>query len=136
MSGIAAWAKRMKPDCQVIGLEPEQGGAMGPSLRAGHLVRTANADTVADGLRIEQVCELTLLHAAKLVDDVIGIPDRDIVVGSAQLLRAGKLVVELAGGIGVGAVLSGRWQAHGRRTAIVLSGGNIDPARIADLCAL
>jgi threo-3-hydroxy-L-aspartate ammonia-lyase len=45
-----------------------------------------------------------------------------------------KLVVEPSGAAALAAVLAGRVDVHGRRTGVVISGGNIDTARFASIC--
>jgi len=133
LSGVAAWAKRMKPTCEVIGIGPDSSFPMNASYRAGRPVVLDEASTVADGLRIERVSELTLAHVNAFVDGLIAVPDNDLVAAAGQLLLNSKLVVEYAGAAGVAALQSGRWKPRGRRTAVVLSGGNIDTGQLRSL---
>jgi threonine dehydratase len=133
LGGVAGWIKRRAPRCRIVGVEPEQAGPMGRSLEAGRAVTIDRADTLADGLRIEYVSDITFAHARAFVDDMVRVSEDAIRHAMKLLMTAGKLVVEPAGAVTVAAVLAGRWRPDGRRTALVLSGGNADPAILAEL---
>jgi threonine dehydratase len=133
LSGISAFVKREKPECLVIGVEPENANAMHKSLAAGELVTIESRPTVADGLMPVRPGALNFEHVRALADDVVLVSDAAIMEAAAQLMTASKMVVEFSGAATVGALLSGAWQPGGRRTAAVLSGGNMDPARAAAL---
>lgn len=130
LSGVAAWIKHHKPECAVIGVEPENAAAMRRSLEAGSIVELESVDTIADGLAPVRPGELTFQHARRLVDDVITVSDDSILHAAKRLLFSGRLLVEFSGAAGVAAVLDGRWDPVGCRTAIVLTGGNIAPERL------
>jgi threonine dehydratase len=68
------------------------------------------------------------------VDDIVRVSDEAIFDATRRLLTASKLVVEFSGAATVAALLSGAVRPAGR-TVAVLSGGNLDPARYADLLA-
>jgi threonine dehydratase len=133
LGGVATWIKQRAPGCRVVGVEPAGAGPMGRSLEAGHPVTIDRADTIADGLRIEYVSELTFAHARSCVDEIVRVTDDEIRYAMLQLLTAGKLVAEPAGAAPVAALLAGRWKPEGRRTAAILSGGNADPRLLAEL---
>jgi threonine dehydratase len=133
VSGVAAWIKRAKPGCRVIGVEPEGSDVIGRSLRAGHPVTLAAPNTIADGLRSDRTGEVAFAHLRELVDEMVTVPDPAIELATRRLLLEGKLVVEFSGAVGLAALLAGRWPPAGRRTALVISGGNLDPAIIGSL---
>ncbi|HEX7052287.1 MAG TPA: threonine/serine dehydratase, partial [Longimicrobiales bacterium] len=124
LSGTAAWIRRARPDCTIIGVEPENADAMHQSLAAGAPVTIQPRPTIADGLAPVRPGDLTFAHARDLVDDVVTVSDDAIAHAAARLLHDARLVVEFSGAAGVAALLSGRWTPGGRRTAIILSGGN------------
>jgi threonine dehydratase len=128
-SGIAAYIKRVKPECQVIGVEPEKADAMHRSLAANELVTIESKPTIADGLMPVRPGVLNFEHIRALADDVVLVSDEAIAEATGLLMRSSKLVVEFSGAATVAALLSGAYEPQGRRTVAVLSGGNMDPAR-------
>jgi threonine dehydratase len=105
------------------------------SIAAGTPVTIQSRPTIADGLMPVRPGDLTYAHAASLVDDVVTVTDDAIIDAARQLVRTGKLVVEFSGAATLAALLSGAVPAGGPRTAVVVSGGNIEPARLAALVA-
>jgi len=132
-SGVAAWIKRAKPSCRVIGVEPERADAMRRSREAGRPVTIELTPTIADGLMPVRPGDLTFAHIHELADDVVLVSDDEILDASTRLLKQGKLVVEFSGAATAAAVLAGRVKPD--RTAIVLSGGNLDAVRALELMA-
>jgi threonine dehydratase len=128
-SGIAAYVKRVKPSCKVIGVEPEKADAMHRSLAANELVTIESRPTIADGLMPVRPGALNFAHIRALADDVVLVSDEAIAEATALLMRSSKLVVEFSGAATVAALISGAFKPDGRRTVAVLSGGNMDPAR-------
>lgn len=132
LAGVAAWVKREKPACRVIGVEPELSPCMHDSLAAGQPTTVNVRASVADGLLPVRPGELTFAHARELVDDVVLVDEDAIVHATRELLLRSKIVVEFSGAVGVAALRAHRFQASGP-TAVVLSGGNLDPGRLAAL---
>jgi len=135
LAGIAAYVKREKPGCRVIGVEPENSACMRRSLDAGQPTTIELRPTVADGLMPVRPGDLSVAHCRELVDDVVVVDEDAIVHATRALLTRSKIVVEFSGAVGVAALRSGRFRPTGP-TAIVLSGGNLDPGRIAALLAV
>ncbi len=130
ISGIAAWVKRTRPACRVIGVEPEGAAAMRASLDAGQPVTLDGVDTIADGLKPTRPGDLTFHHVNELVDDVVTVSDTAIREATALLFARSHLVVEFSGAATVAALLAGAWSGQAARTAAVLSGGNLDPSLV------
>jgi threo-3-hydroxy-L-aspartate ammonia-lyase len=135
LSGVAAWVKANRPDCRVIGVEPETADAMARSVAAGHPVTIPPSSTIADGLMPVRPGDLTFAHASAQVDEMVRVSDAAIESAARELVLAGKLVVEFSGAATTAALLSGAWRPEGRSTAVVVSGGNIEPSRLAQLVA-
>ena len=132
MSGISAYIKQTRPGVQVIGVEPENADAMYRSLEAGELVTIESKPTIADGLMPVRPGELTFEHAREFVDQIVRVTDDSIRDAAQALLVNSKLVVEFSGAATVAALLSSVFKSSGRIVA-VLSGGNLEPARAAEL---
>ncbi len=75
---------------------------------------------------------MTLPLVARLVDDVVVVPDDDVAEAMVTLMERAKLVVEGGGAVGVAALLTGAVQpAATGATVVVLSGGNVDAGLLA-----
>lgn len=135
IAGIAAWVKRERPECLVVGVEPENADATRRSTEAGEPVTIEARPTVADGLAPVRPGDLTFAHVRELVDDIVTVSDETIENATRTLIRTGKLVAEFSGAATTAALLSGRFETRGRPTAAVISGGNLDPSRMIELLA-
>lgn len=124
ISGVAAWVKRVKPDCLVIGVEPANTDSMKRSVEAGEPTTIRTRKTLADGLAPVRPGDLTFAHVTELVDEIVTVDEEAIEAAAAAFLDRARLVVEHSGAVTAAAILSGRWQPQGRRTALVVSGGN------------
>ncbi|MGH7477319.1 MAG: threonine ammonia-lyase [Longimicrobiales bacterium] len=133
IAGVAAWVHRAKPGAKVIGVEPVNADAMHRSLAAGQPTTVDMRESVADGLLPVRPGDLTFAHAQALVDEIVLVEDAAIVEAASRLLHDGRLLVELSGAATVAALLSGAYRPRGRRTVAILSGGNIEPLRAAEL---
>jgi threonine dehydratase len=132
LSGVAAWFRAERPGVQIIGVEPDAADAMKRSIAAGAPVTIESRPTIADGLMPVRPGDITYAHTAALVDEVVTVSDEAILEATRLLVTSGKLVVEFSGAATLAALLSGALPA-GPRTALILSGGNIEPARLAAL---
>lgn len=126
VSGIATAVKALKPNVRIVGVEAAGAAGMRASLDAGRPVKLDTISTVADGIALKSPGERNFAIARELVDDVVTVEDDDIIRTVLLLMERCKLVVEGAGAVGVAALLAGAVQLTGMRTAVVLSGGNID----------
>jgi threonine dehydratase len=127
ISGVAAALKAVRPGVRVIGVEAEGAASMAASLAAGHTVALERIDTMADGIAVKRVSDLTLAHVAALVDDVVTVSEEDLSRALLVLLERTKTVVEPAGAAPLAAALAGKLPAGDDPACLVLSGGNIDP---------
>jgi threonine dehydratase len=131
IGGIAAAVKAVRPEVEVIGVEPVGAAAMTRSLESGRVETLDEVDTVADGLAAPFAGENTLSHAQALVDRIVLVDDREILEALALLWTRCKLAVEPAAAAAVAAVLTGRTGLRGKTVACVVSGGNVDLAMVA-----
>ena len=142
ISGIAIAVKALLPGTRVIGVEPELAADTRASLRAGERVAWTSAQTArtrADALRVEQVGELTFPHIQAYVDDIVTVSEDELLDAIRRLARQARLIAEPGGAVAVAAALSRNATelgiTAGTQSPIVavLSGGNIDPALLADI---
>ena len=133
ISGVAGVVKAARPDVRVIGVQVEACAPYPGSLAAGEPQEPpAASTTIADGIAIKRPGGLTLPLVARLVDDVVVVPDDDVAEAMVTLMERAKLVVEGGGAVGVAALLTGAVQpAATGATVVVLSGGNVDAGLLA-----
>ena len=134
ISGVAAALKLQNRGIRVIGVEPGGAPGMTLALEKGEPVHMTTLDTVADGLAAPFVGQHNLDHVRAFVDDVITVQDSQIGEGMRLLLERTKVLSEPAGAASLAALLSGQTGLRGGESVIcVLSGGNVDGARLAEL---
>jgi threonine dehydratase len=136
ISGVATVARARSPKTRIVGVEPIGAAVIRKSLDSGKPERLDRIDTFADGLTAPMAGELTFPVIQKLVDDVVLVSDDEIRDAMRVLLTSAKLVAEPAGAAAVAAVMQNRVGAKkGDRVVAVLSGGNIDLTRLAEIAA-
>lgn len=135
MAGVALALKRADPSVRVIGATMERGPAMYDSLRAGKPVPVVEAETLADSLSggIGLDNRYTFRLCQELVDDVVLLSEDEIAAAMAFALRVEHQVVEGGGAVGIAALLGGKVPTLGERVAVVVSGGNVDMARLLEI---
>lgn len=125
LAGIAAALKALRPSIQVIGIEPSGTPKLSRAREAGAPVRIDSQEGIADGLLVGEIGSLPFDHHQAYVDDVVTVPDAEIIPAMRHLLERMKLVSEPSGAITVAALMSGAVEVSGPVVAI-LSGGNIE----------
>jgi threonine dehydratase len=136
LSGSAIAAHAMCPDCRVVGVEPAAGDDATRSFRTKTLQTVHNPKTVADGARTPSLGVLTLPLVLQYVSDMTTVDDPTLVRTMFYLWERLKLVVEPTGALGAAATLEGTTPIRGKRVGVILSGGNVDLACIAELTAM
>ena len=135
VSGCALAARRAAPECRVIGVEPEACDDGVRSFRSGVLTRVEGGVTIADGARPPSLGVQTFAVIRACVADMISVPDAALIEAMRFVWERMKLVVEPTGVLGLAALMTGRVAARGLRVGVVLSGGNVDPARAIEWIA-
>lgn len=133
LSGSAISAKHLCPDCLVIGVEPQAGDDACRSFKTGTLQTVDNPDTIADGARTPSLGQITFPLVMEHVDDMVSVSDDEIRSAMAFIMQRMKLVVEPTGALAYAAVHSGRVDVSGKRVGVMISGGNLDLARLGEL---
>ncbi|OPX12168.1 threonine/serine dehydratase [Mycobacterium sp. AT1] len=134
-SGIGTAVKALAPQARVVGVEPELAGDTAASLAAGHRVDWSIEDrnrTVADGLR-SQPSELTFAHLQTVLDELITVSENDIRAAVREIALRAHLVAEPSGATALAAYRSG--ETPPGPTVVVVSGGNVEPALLAEILA-
>jgi threonine dehydratase len=124
--GVALAIKSLRPDIVVYGVEAKSVPSMRAALREGTPWQVSPAKTIADGIAVRCVSERTLSLASRFLDDVVAVDEPAIAEAILVLLEDEKTVVEGAGAVALAALLEQALPLRGKRTALVVSGGNID----------
>ena len=131
IAGINLTMAVLSPDTPVIAVEPRDYNDMQLSIAAGErLTHAPAAGTICDSLMTDRPGELTF-PINRRVDRVETVSDAEVADAVRYAFRVLKLAVEPGGAISLAALLSGKVDTRDRTTAIVLSGGNVDPALYA-----
>jgi threonine dehydratase len=131
IAGVGLALKARRPAVRVIGVQAAAVPAMQRSLHAGERVRVGAAPTIADGIAVRRVGEVTFELATRLVDEIVTVDEEELANAVLLLLEIEKTVVEGAGAAPLAALLNRPLGLDRRRVALVLSGGNIDVTMLA-----
>ncbi|HEY4178715.1 MAG TPA: threo-3-hydroxy-L-aspartate ammonia-lyase [Kofleriaceae bacterium] len=133
LSGCAITARALAPACEVFGVEPAAGNDGQRSFRSGTIVRIETPATIADGAQTQYLGELTFPIIRELVTDIETVEDTELVEAMKFFASRMKIVVEPTGCLAAAYALRGVDRLRGKRVGVILTGGNIDLARFAQL---
>jgi threonine dehydratase len=130
-TGIASALDSLSPATRVVACEPETGAPLSASLAAGRPVAVDYAASFVDGAGGKALLPAMWERARPLVDAAIAVPIGDVARAVLLLATRAHVVAEGAGALALAAALAG----HGGegRVVCVVSGGNIDPDRLATI---
>ncbi|MGX6606567.1 pyridoxal-phosphate dependent enzyme [Micromonosporaceae bacterium Da 78-11] len=135
IAGTAVAAKGVQPGIRIVGVEPEHGDDTRQSLARGERVSVPVPRTIADGQAAATPGELTFAVNRRLVDEIVLVSDDDLRHAMRFALDRLKLVTEPSGASGLAALLAGRLNPPPPRIGVIISGGNVGAARLAELLA-
>lgn len=127
ISGIAVALKALNPAIRVIGVEAAAAPSAYRSREMGEVVHMESAETIADGIAVKRIGDLTFPLIEEFVDDIVVVEEEEIASAILLLLERERTVVEGAGATPLAALVSGRIPVGDNDVvAVVLCGGNID----------
>ena len=132
LGGWATAARRLRPGIAIYGAEPETAADTKQSLAAGRRVEVKENPTIADGLRVTSPGKLTFPILQESLRDVLLVSDAEMIETLTFMLERMKVLVEPSGAAGAAAVRHRKADFSGRRVGVVLSGGNVDLARLSE----
>jgi threonine dehydratase len=128
LAGVCVAVKALRPRVKVIAVEAMATGNLTAALAAGRPVRVPRRPTLADGLATLCMGQRAFGLIRGRVDHVVRVEERWISLAILRMLELEKTVVEGAAAAPLAAMMSGRLNGlKGRRVALVVCGGNIDP---------
>ena len=126
ISGVAFTMKKLRPSIKVYGVQASGAASMLVSHEHHHIETLPTVNTIADGIAVKSPGDLTFSLTEQYVDDILTVTDDEIAVAILNMMETQKLVSEGAGAVAVAAALSGKIPLEGKKTALIVSGGNID----------
>ena len=134
ISGVAAAVKNIDAARLVIGVELEVSNAFQASVSAGTLVAIVAGRSIAEGLGGNPDPEtITFGFVQRHVDQIVTVSEPDLQAAVVGLVDAEHLIVEGSGAAGVAALVGKRLDVHDRRVVVIVTGSNIDRARLTAL---
>lgn len=125
VSGIAVAAKTLKPGIRVIGVEPAGADDAARSFRSGRIEPMPDPKTIADGLR-SMLGTKTFAEIRRHVDDIVTVPEEDIITAMRRIWEILKIIVEPSGAVAYAGLVAEKLPVRGQKIGVVLSGGNLD----------
>jgi threonine dehydratase len=126
ISGIATIVKKRKPHVKMIGVQSIHAPSAYTSLKRKKIVEVKVGPTLADGIAIQRVGEVTFPMIQKGVDEIVTVEEDGIASAILLLMERKRIVAEGAGATPLAALLSKRFRTRLKKIVLVISGGNID----------
>jgi threo-3-hydroxy-L-aspartate ammonia-lyase len=133
LAGCCVVAHGIDPAIDVWGVEPQAGDDVRQSLQRGERIVIAVPQTIADGLQTQSPGEVTFEIIREHVAGIATVSDDELIEAMRLLFERMKIVVEPSGAAAFAAVLGERFPVRNKRIGIILSGGNVDRTRFAEL---
>ncbi len=123
-TGVSTLAKLLNPKIKVIGVEPAGAACMKASLEKGKVTTLEGVNTIADGTAVKTPGTKIFPYIQKNIDEIITVPDEDLIVSFLDMVENHKMVVENSGLLAVAAIK--QLDVKDKKIVAVLSGGNMD----------
>jgi threonine dehydratase len=133
LSGTALATRALSPQTKLYGVEPEAGNDGQQSFRGGAIVHIDTPKTIADGAQTQHLGNLTFPILRRDVDDIVTVSDAQLADEMRFFASRMKLIVEPTGCLGLAAARAMKDELRGKKVGVIISGGNIDLPRFAEL---
>lgn len=125
LSGTATFIKGLNKNIKVIGAEPLNADDAARSFKSGRLTPSVNPLTIADGL-LTSLSELTFTIIRKNVDDIFTVREESIIESMRLVWERMKIIIEPSSATVVAAIMENPEYFKGKKTGLIISGGNVD----------
>ncbi len=129
LSGTAISTKALNPGCKIIAAEPKGADDAFQSFRDGYIHSSVNPKTIADGL-LTSLGELNFAVIQPNVDEIITTSEESIIAAMRMIWERMKIIIEPSSAVPLAVVMDNKEKFAGRRIGIILSGGNVDLAKL------
>ena len=133
IAGMATAAKHIRPEIQIVGVEPAIFPSFTAKMRGVNTARSGSASTIAEGIAVKEVGDISYAVARPLIDEVLLIEEPYFERGIALYCNVEKTVVEGAGAASLAALLAYPEKFRGKKCGLVITGGNIDTRLLASV---
>jgi threonine dehydratase len=133
IAGMATAARHVKPDIRIVGVEPAMYPSFTAKMRGVNAGVTTGGATIAEGIAVKQVGELSYSVVRPLVDEVLLIEEPFFERAVALYCNVEKTVTEGAGAASLAALLAYPERFRGKTCGLVITGGNIDTRLLASV---
>jgi threo-3-hydroxy-L-aspartate ammonia-lyase len=133
LSGSALATRASSPECALYAVEPEAGNDGQQSFRSGSIVHIDTPKTIADGAQTQHLGNFTFPIIRRDVTDVLTATDDELVECMKFYASRMKMLVEPTGCLSLAALLRMKDRIAGKRVGVLISGGNVDIQRFAEL---
>jgi threonine dehydratase len=133
IAGMATAAKHIRPEIQIVGVEPAIFPSFTAKMRGVNTARSGSASTIAEGIAVKEVGDISYAVARPLIDEVLLIEEPYFERGIALYCNVEKTVVEGAGAASLAALLAYPDKFRGKKCGLVITGGNIDTRLLASV---
>jgi threonine dehydratase len=133
IAGMATAAKHVKPQIKVVGLEPAMYPSFTARMRGVNVGASSGGATIAEGIAVKQVGDVSYGVARPLVDEVLLIEEPFFERAVALYCNVEKTVTEGAGAASLAALLAFPERFRGKKCGLVITGGNIDTRLLASV---
>ncbi|HEY7689099.1 MAG TPA: pyridoxal-phosphate dependent enzyme [Dongiaceae bacterium] len=131
ISGIGAVLKSDSPKTRVFGVSTRNSAALAASMKAGRVVDTDHADTLAEAAAGSVDADsMTLPLSMAVIDEVLLCGEDEIVAALRELARKENLIVEGAAALALAGFLQVAGRLQGQNNVVLLCGGNFDQEKI------
>ncbi|HJX71126.1 MAG TPA: pyridoxal-phosphate dependent enzyme [Bacteroidales bacterium] len=128
-SGTLISARAIHPEMKLYGAEPKNADDAYRSFKSKRLMPSVKPDTIADGL-LTSLSELTFKIITEKADDIFTVSEDTIIEAMKLIWERMKIVVEPSAAVPLGVVLENKAFFRGRKTGLILSGGNVDVKKL------
>lgn len=127
IASVALAVKALRPDIRIVGVQSERVASAVESRARGGVVKLPAGATIADGIAVRRIGDLTFPLIERWVDDLVTVSEEEIASSVLLLLEREKTVAEPAAAVTLAAAVAGRiGDVAGKHVVMLLSGGNID----------
>ncbi|MCM3703048.1 threonine ammonia-lyase IlvA [Paenibacillus macerans] len=133
VSGVGTYLKTVSPQTKLIGVEPAGAASMTEALKQQQVVTLEAIDKFVDGAAVKRVGDLNYEISAKILDDIVQVPEGKACTTILELYNDSAIVVEPAGALPVSALDMYRDQIRGKNVVCIISGGNNDIDRMQEM---
>lgn len=133
IAGNAVAIKALNPATAVYGVEIAGGDDVALSLKAGHRVSVKPFKTLADGIQTLSPGEMTFPIMQKHLSGVLIATEDEMRAALKLVLLRMKILIEPSSAVTVAAVLKNELKWRDKRIGVLLCGGNVDGATLAEI---